>query len=152
MNLSMALAMVFLASLFNAGADNNPRHNPPPTPSHYSGISGQVFLIELSNLPGFPEPTDAIGFQTTFTVWRQVGNRAIKIGTYETAADGSFDVSLPPGIYSIEMPWSSYLYALPNEIVVQPGQITSLEIDAVYEFDDYGGVIETMLTPPPYGE
>jgi hypothetical protein len=99
LSIAAVLAIVLLGIAFEANA------LPPRSPS---GIAGQVLLFELSTIDATNPPP--VPLQTTISVFAKTGRHVRLIGNFDTAADGTFAIPLPPGNYIVE-PAASTPYA-----------------------------------------
>jgi hypothetical protein len=135
-------AIVFLAGLLNAGADE---HRTTGAHSTRSGIAGQVLDILSSQ-----DPNGGMFYSVEpvpVTLWIEVkrGHHWDRIKTVDTAPDGTFSVDVPPGEYFIEPdPASGYLlggviglYTDTLDITVHPRKIT---YDEIYIMSGYNPV------------
>lgn len=96
---------------------------------HHSGIAGQVLLVPVM----IPDKETA-PYQATLTIFVERFNRIHQIGQITTAADGTFFLNLPPGVYTIApvLPqWNPALSSVPITVTVAPRQIAPVEIDVI---------------------
>jgi len=142
----MAMAVVSLAGLTSAGADERLSQGQTApgaatigghfqtiftarVPAHQPGIAGQIFLNEV-NYPTVPPAP----LQTTLSVYVQSGKHLRFLGDIDTAADGTFFIPLPPGIYILNpapsTPYWWYSGQWPA-IAVTPRQVAYDELDIV---------------------
>jgi len=145
------LTLLLLASLFNATADE---HLTPGSTSldptafsgfshstivgevrpRWSGVAGQVFFVQ-EPAPGFPA-TAPVAVQTTLSVYATFGHHFRLLGNYNTAADGTFAIQLPPGNYLIEPAIGAPDTGLGAvQVTVVPRQVSWAELDLVALYD-----------------
>jgi hypothetical protein len=153
----VALALVFLAALFNVSADEHRMQGQTAlgtkslsgyvsstitsrTQRLRSGIAGQVFLIlPILNLDDGLGDYDTEPMQLRLWVYAKIGGHFRYVGSFETARDGCFSFDAPPGTYMLEPdPSSEYslggvigLYTDTFKITVFPGQISYDDIYVV---------------------
>jgi hypothetical protein len=99
--------------------------SPTPTPSA-SGIEGQVQLGPMCPVVQVGNPCPDRPYQAFLTILRTTG---VKVASFQTNADGSFQFGLAPGEYILRpespgvMPW-----AREQQFTVKAGEFTRLTV------------------------
>jgi hypothetical protein len=143
-SIAAVLAIVLLGITFEANA------LPPRLPS---GIAGQVLLFELSTVDATNPPP--VPLQTTISVFAKTGRHVRLIGNFDTAADGTFAISLPPGNYIVE-PAASTPYAGLGEWTptvfarrVTVGNLGVVIVDGGNPSGSFSGMADTLSISAP---
>jgi hypothetical protein len=87
-------------------------------------VRGQVCPVQTQNTPCPPEPAHGV----TLVILNQA---AEEVASVVTDTQGQVSISLPPGIYRIEMPFPDgmeFTKDLPAHITITDGQQTRLDI------------------------
>jgi hypothetical protein len=100
--------------------------NAEPTPAGSQGIEGRATLGPACPVARAEDPCPDRPYQATVDVLDGQGGL---VKEFQTAADGSFRISLPPGTYTLQGVSSGNLPLAPTQaITVQPGRFTQVTL------------------------
>jgi len=96
-----------------------------------SGVRGTVLLGPICPVQSFPPDPNCAdkGYQTTVRVFSPVSSQIGPYASVETGEDGTFEFSLPPGIYTLEAIGGEPLPRCERqEVTIEPGIILMQDI------------------------